>query len=447
MAYDVDLIDSSRATFPDLLRIYESQPSAIRAIAVHGYYLGEEEPKLLAARLTDFLSLVWSGTHDNRFFYHDACGSYHRLDIARCTDLGAQATMPFVPHSGPDDRTGEARTRYRPLNPYVLPDGQGRGSGYTVLLRCVNYEKLPGHGYRSLQTRLAEGRRRIVTINILLSLDDSMNVIDQSAILDRSGVPWWRVYVQGFEDLQLFRHDGRLHFVSTVISPHEPPGMWCGVIEPAYHSCQSAARSQDEPISAYVIRRALPFDKHIPSNCEKNHLPFVDVDGTCCTVYSHGPLVLQRFDCNSLLECPGRAGETAPTSIAVRRVSAAHPENGLARYLGQCRGSGGPVRFEFGGRQGWLLVPHEVLHIYGNPLDRMYVHRFAFYDDDWCCRAVSRAFHVFDRGIEFVRSACWKNGTDRSTLLLGMGTHDRNALIVEVCKTTVDGLLCDYQST
>jgi Uncharacterised nucleotidyltransferase len=270
------------------------------------------------------------------------------------------------------------------LNPSVT---RHRGE-LCAIVRTVNY-KIDEEGRycsRTPQGQWAYGtaayweNNPIITRNYLVRLDQDLKVRDWAEVLSPNDMqePRYKLVI-GFEDMRLFSWKDEL-WTSSCVREMNAEG----------YSEQVIARiGQDARID--YLQRML----RSPRLYEKNWAPIV-----------RGEDLLFMYRLGHVVGPDGTDLLKNPTGVATDHIS------GSSQYI--------PYQ------SGWLAITHEAQHLPGKRL-RYYMHRFAWFDDNYKLRALSKPFVFNDKAIEFVAGLCWH--PNQRDLVLSYGHRDGEARI------------------
>jgi hypothetical protein len=218
----------------------------------------------------------------------------------------------------------------------------------------------------------------IRTRNFLAKLDKELNVKEETEIVPPENVKWG--LVRGWEDMRLFHQNHVPHVSATVREANE------------YGLCQQwmGRLQSDGEVIRVEDAMAMPgFQQY-----EKNWMPVIN--GHVRFIYQLGKVVTPGGNMGTR-ECP------------------VNPEH--------IRGSSQAIPF----RSGYLAIVHEAIH---NPQgQRVYFHRFAFFDYELNVKTVSKPFVFHEKQIEFC--AGLTRDADGS-FLISYGVKDEAAWIAKV---------------
>jgi len=264
---------------------------------------------------------------------------------------------------------------YHPMNPSLTRCGE------TLFLnqRAVNYTLTRGH-YKTPD----DGPIR--TRNFLLRLNAGLDVENATEILPPRDMPAPLFpSVMGFEDLRVFEWKGELWSISNVRELAREG--WCQ---------QVLARLERNAGAACLLtdwRVISHGDWH-----EKNWMPQVE-----------GDRLRFIYSCD-----PTRITDEHGALIGEKKS----PVAGDA-----FRGGSNAVSFD----GGWLALVHEVCHA---THERIYTHRFVWFNATNALQKVSRRFYFHEKGIEFAAGMAWH--PDGRRLAISFGVADSEAWIATV---------------
>jgi glycosyltransferase involved in cell wall biosynthesis len=284
--------------------------------------------------------------------------------------------------------------RYRHSNPSICKTKDG----YNVICRAVNYTQV---GARDFTTNDERGVFR--TKNFLLHYDANWQLLSCQEILDNPSRAKIRsCNVEGLEDCRLVEVGEKLWFTCTT-SDTNPTGQ----------RQISLCRLGKGDGRTVAVEKLIPLLGPDPYRCEKNWLPFVK-EGKIHLMYSYDPLIIYQPDIGT-----GQC-ET---------VVSEKPAYDLSHF----RGSAGSIPFE----DGSLVLVHEVLQ--QSDFQRIYFHRFVYYDQQGKIKKVSKPFTFQHFGVEF----CCGMTLDHqgNELILSVGIEDREAALYFVSLKTIQELL------
>jgi LPS sulfotransferase NodH/glycosyltransferase involved in cell wall biosynthesis len=298
---------------------------------------------------------------------------------------GAAQVMPFFAARPVDFAAPEG---FVPLNPSVAQH-EGR---LVLIQRTVNYRIVEGR-------YLTDDGGPIRTRNFLLHLDDRLAVKASTEILPPADLPPPASdRIQGFEDARLFSWRGALWQVA-VFRELDPEAM-------AEQSIARLAFAADGSCRLADWRMLRP---QAPRQAQKNWMPRVDGDAL---------QLVYNCDPTRILDDHARlVGETAPPIAA----------DGFR---------GGSQLIPFDG--GWLALVHEV-SLRG--AERLYHHRFVWFDAATRLARLSRPFFLARHGIEFAAGLAWH--PDSRRLVLSFGVEDRESWLATVAGEEVRAILDD----
>lgn len=227
---------------------------------------------------------------------------------------------------------------------------------YRLNVRSVNYRIVDGN-YNP------QGSGIIITRNHIVDLDSDFKSVGCIELIDKSGYPMtYRPWSRGFEDIRLIR-DGEFFCTTPDINSENIPQLMYGKYD-----------------DNGAITTVLPLQLGDKLKCEKNWLPFIR-DGELYAVYSMDPLTIVRIDRDCTLE---------------KRVQIVQVNDQIRLPL--FRGSGGLLEY----RGGYLCSVHQVYY----NRNRLYFHRFVWFNSDFTACKYSRLFYFDSRNIEYSLSMC-----------------------------------------
>lgn len=264
------------------------------------------------------------------------------------------------------------------------PSIAGAGDGFRLIVRSSNY-----HYHGNVMSITVDDPESIVrTENSLLSLDDDLDVRDVQIIADaafRAEPPLFPV--SGFEDCRLFTHGGSWWATATVRE------------RSASGVCQTAMLRLDGPLVTELQLLSDGSSRH-----EKNWMPAPSDDGAALRfVYGCSPTVVLRY--------ADATGTVTPEIM--------QPAPSIAR-----RFSGGTQVLAVDG--GFLCLIHEAARFADG--NRLYTHRWVWFDADWRLARLSPPFVFQERGVEFAAGLA-PRGDD---LIISYGVWDRDAWLAIV---------------
>jgi glycosyltransferase involved in cell wall biosynthesis len=278
------------------------------------------------------------------------------------------------------------------MNPSVA-----RVSGYLdCIVRTVNYEVQFGETAAAYVT--PEGAP-ITTRNFYLRLADDLTVLDAHEIAPPVGLPAPEYdQILGFEDLRLVDWHGEAYVNGTC----------CELEEGGWRNMTRARVNRNE---WRLEELAVLLPDTAPRQAEKNWAPFVK-NGELRYLYSYGPTKVVDAEAETL----------TVSEPAIRATS--------------FRGGSQLVPFD----DGWLCVVHEVAPV-AQTHNRIYFHRFVFFDGDMNIKRVSIPFVFQKPRFEFCAGLAWAK--DGKRLILSFGVDDREAWIGTVLASEVEEFLLD----
>jgi len=286
---------------------------------------------------------------------------------------------------------------YRATNPSIVR----RGDEILLVQRTVNYTIDPAFPDGDNRRYATPSGKPIHTRNFLLHLDASFAIRSSTEILppDNMLEPAWPL-VQGFEDLRPFVWRDGLWCIACV--RELTPDGWCE---------QVLARIDDHEPTECRLTDWRALHPPGPRLHEKNWMPRVAGD-SLQFVYLCDPT---RF-----------VDDQAQT--VTETVPPIHAE--------LFRGGSQLIAFD----DGWLAIVHEARV---RDKQRVYRHRFAWFDKADRFRAVSRPFHLKRQGVEFAAGLAWH--PDGKRLIISYGVEDSEAWIATVDANDVRHILDDAE--
>lgn len=338
-------------------------------LALAAYWIGENDQALALSESLLTNPTLPRGIDDAVREARDYCLTRNGARITR-----RDGTL--LKDRAPSFETAEIRLDVQPSWPQFNPTVARDGEGFRMIVRTANY-------------RLEHGRyhyltddETIRTLNYLLTLDQQLSVTSVAPLIEApSDSPLYPSPVEGLEDCRLLRIGDRW-LASATARDRNPRGR-----------CQQVLLTLEQN----RITEVLPLKAPIPSEHEKNWMPFTLAD-QLRFVYCCAPTVV--LGCNtSTGVCPQIASHPAPQSLELRGGS-----QGLAV------------------EEGFLFVVHEAVTL-GET--RTYRHRFALLDGGHRLAGISEPFDLISPGIEF----CAGLAARGKQLLLSFGVADSRAML------------------
>lgn len=287
----------------------------------------------------------------------------------------------------------DTNVKYRRANPSIIY----RGKTYLVCCRGVNYTQQFARNFISSSP---DGKIR--TINVLAAYDKEFNYIHSWILRDISNRPKYESLIVGFEDVQIFEYNGRIHFFATTIDSMVPTMVKMGI-----------GRLSDDFLNVEHFQLLEGPEK---LRVEKNWLPWV-VEDKLYIIYGYDPFTVYQLKFED-----GQYTLTNKLQIPVPIL------------MDTFRGSGNPVEFLIQDTKGYLLAVHEVsFQDYG----RVYLHRLVWFSEDFSEFRVSRLFYFEQHGVEFCRGLCY----DGSDVILSVGLNDAEASLYFLTREQVINML------
>ena len=262
-------------------------------------------------------------------------------------------------------------------NPTIASDDEG----YRAVVRQVNYELRNGGYHFPGGEAIVRTRNVLVHLTPDLTVDWSIEMTDHESPL-RAG----HGVTRGFEDLRLFRHDGRWRALAVVAEAAE-----LAIPQVALLTLDDAGFVSDSVLLAGPAAR----------RPEKNWVPVIDEHaGPMVVVYSWWPLIVGEID----------------ESTGALRVVHRSETPLIARHF-----RGGAQVIAAGGQL--LTVIHETLAWPDG--DRWYQHRFVGLSRDLQIMGISRPFRFVGASVEF----CCGMATRGDELVVTFGVQDHAAAL------------------
>jgi hypothetical protein len=274
---------------------------------------------------------------------------------------------------------------------------------WRCVVRTTNYKIVNGQ-------YLTPDDNVIYTRNFMLDLDDQLDVVKATEMIDKTGIPRSAYPVHGFEDCRLFRHQGKLVCTSTVCDfdlsrPQEGP-----------REIVLAELDAD-----YAIVAATPLRGPWSGLSQKNWMPASggDDDQAATLIYAASP-----------------DGGRQATVFGLDGAAADHRGATFFGH-GRLRGGSQAVRVP----EGWLCIVHDVSWPGGNA--RIYLHRFVLLSADFKIVSMTDPFYFERKGIEFCAGLAYDG---KQQLVASFGVEDRVAYFgVFDLASVVAKLRTDYQ--
>ena len=293
---------------------------------------------------------------------------------------------------------------WHPMNPSVAR----RGDEIVMVQRTVNFV-LEGGEYRTPDDGPVETR------NFLLRLDPALAVQSSVEILPPADLPPPRFgLVLGFEDMRLLAWQDAVWCIAVL----------CELTQEGWRQ-QVLARIDESGAGPHRLVDWRVLEPTGPRRHEKNWMPLVEADpaGTGVGAGAGGERLRFLYLCD-------------PTRIVddmARTVAGSIPAIAAEEFRG------GSQAIAFAG--GWLALVHEVGFSGADNKERLYHHRFVWFDVAYALRGVSRPF-IFERpGIEF--AAGLAQHPDGKRLIISYGAGDGTAWLATVDADDVRAALLD----
>lgn len=280
----------------------------------------------------------------------------------------------------------------RELNFQTLPDYKisstsminYKNNRLVMITRSVNYSITD-----KFQYIIRDPNNVVRTENYWVELDMNYNLIKTPQLLTINQEKERTSHIAGLEDMRLFTYNKRWYFFATSFEygHKNQPCLVVGEIDQKNYSIHSV--------------KQLSYNKEA---VQKNWAPFTR-DGKLYAIYSYDPFIILSIDPES-----GECTEAINKSQIVR--------------CDTFRGSASPIRVNLAGKEGYLVIIHEVHH-----LDtRKYSHRFLWLDDQYNIKLISKSFYFEEKFVEYVLGLV--NTPDK--LILTYSVRDNNCKIIEL---------------
>lgn len=293
------------------------------------------------------------------------------------------------------------RMRYLSMNPSIRRTEEG----YDLICRTVNYMQIAGMHFQSMD--IMDPTNTIKTRNYFVKLDREFNLLEQKEIIEdlpREHIKY--VNIEGLEDCRLFKFEGS-DWLTCTTADTNPYAM---------HQISLCKLEDYREGKTIQIEQLIPFMGPDPSRCEKNWLPLVK-DGELHMIYSFDPFIVFK---PNLDENP---------SWMSRDVEAV---NEVQKYdFSQFYGSAPPIEYE----DGYLALVHEKAF----DKQRIYMHRFVYFDRNFKISKVSKPFTYMHKGIEYCCGMAIDHSGER--LIMTIGIEDRESYLCIVDLDNVRSML------
>lgn len=348
--------------------------------AISCFYSGHKEEGRRFAE-----DAVWKRPHDERL---RANWSYFAQSAGEMFGMQARP-IAFQPESG-----------WSPSNPSIYRHAQQ----LRCIVRTVNYRIVDGKYVTPPGDVVHEdgpyrGWQVIRTRNFLLDLDDDLKTTRSVELVDKTGMARTSYPVRGFEDARLFWWRGKWWATATV----------CDFTEDGKREIALLEIDDDGSVVRAQELRGVWSDQP-----QKNWMPAVG-DDSVKFVYATSPTdeagpatVFELVDAEAMAAAGKIPPGTAPFGI---RRSADAPVG-----HGRLRGGSQAIRFD----DGWICLVHDVAFPGSG---RIYLHRFARFDDRFRLVAMSDPFYFEHLGIEF----CAGIAQVRDQLVVSYAINDGSA--------------------
>ena len=265
----------------------------------------------------------------------------------------------------------------------LIPDVDAASGGYTLNIRFVNYTIDDGGYYHGCEDH-------IITMNKMVHLSKEFQLREER-LLD---TPFdGRRYI-GIEDVRIFHHNGRLHFIGTGLHDDGRIGISAG-----YY---------DSPLCSKNIKPDFN-----DAECEKNWV-FVPVQEELMIVYGWSPLHVCKMDIDQGV------------------LQSVQKETNVPAIFKLFRGSTSAAQFE---QELWFIT-----HIVSYEAPRHYYHVFVVFDRHMKLLRYSAPFKFEGECIEY----CLSLVVEKNRVIVPYSTWDRTTKIAIYEKSYVESL-CKYK--
>jgi hypothetical protein len=314
--------------------------------------------------------------------------------------------------SVPEDIKG-----WKSLNPSLLPvsldtiPNEGSFKNFAsysdrffLNIRVVNWRVNPV-GFNQYSSPHPKGKFK--TKNLLAMIDEKGMYLQQPKLIDNSKLEIKKLrkdHIDGFEDCRLYDFDADkniLRFIGNY-TKNNPKGRM---------RLSLGKISLNDEIPSYVsLTPIIGYDEHLT---QKNWLCYHSSPKELNAIYGYDPFTIIQID-----ESTGIATAISQSKLPIR--------------ASEFRGSAGPVPFN----DGYLLIIHQVY--FKSHGGRRYLHRFIKLDKNHLPEAMSYAWYLQSKDIEYVSTM---QLTSDGNYLIGYGLCDRCACISCVSKDVIDSML------
>jgi tetratricopeptide (TPR) repeat protein len=299
--------------------------------------------------------------------------------------------------------------RYRLLNPSIIEGS----NGYLINCRCVNYDHIEGKYPVIDDDKIVRTKNFLIKVNPQFEMVSKTEIIDKLEYTRHRGRP-----IIGLDDCRLFAKNGKFWFTCNNMETH-PSGT------PTISLCSLEGNSFNREKTNIDSLKVIDSPTGDPNLCEKNWLPF-EYQGKFCAIHSHDPIRVISMD--------PRTGKVSVIS---------EKKHGLE--LSRLRGGAGPINFILDDKKGYLTITHEVIFEDKEASDgskytnRIYLHRFVWFDSTFQLGALSFPFYFEKIGVEFCAGMCYDH--QRTNILLTVGIDDSSAYIYSIPTVSVYNFL------
>lgn len=282
------------------------------------------------------------------------------------------------------------------LHGYVLssPSLAKLRTGYKCNIRMVNYFVKQG------KYTIFDRKNVVRTSNYVKYFNSKLEPIEAIGkyfLYNDSDVEIHNTSIRGMEDIRLIGGD---MFVCTWLEVNENG-------TPQICLCRHTPNDREHP---GAVVKVLPLSVTSTIKTEKNWMPFYWHD-QLCVIYSISPLVIYRVD---------------PETGHMLELARKRLRDDL--YLNDFRGSAPPMAY----KDGWLCTIHQVFYAD----DRVYHHRFVWFDAEFTTMKFTQLFTFEKVGIEFNLSIV--PGTSDALCAMTYSVNDSTAIIIEVEYAVID---------
>jgi hypothetical protein len=405
----IDLTDDFDKSLDQCRQLMKANPDehfkkilfdGLHELSITSFYLGK---KKFGLRVSEFILL----SHDtnklsfgidkslvanNEYFYLNQLQAKKEKDVP--------VNMPIINIDLPNEN-------YRPMNPSLLK----LNDGYLVICRGVNYDQVKAAHFTSLDK---DGKIR--SKNFIIKLDTQLNKIYQYEIVDKfKDVDRYPSKVIGFEDCCLIEGstEESIKFICTTLDTNVDNSPQISLVSLSKNSLDLY----------YFVENIQPMiSSH---SIEKNWLPFY-IEKDLHIIYWYDPIVIRKIDTiNDVL-----TGYTKVVSMNTNIID-------TAKFRGSC----GPLKFELNGKDGYLVIVHEILFLEDG---RVYTHRFIWLSTEFELKFLTEPWYFDHRGIEFCKGMTYSH--EPNQIMIGVGIEDCKACLFSINIDTIKNMLSSVDS-